>query len=93
MLKTNKYFDGNVKSIAFQSETLPASVGVMAKGQYVFNAADKEKMTVISGALTIQFPNSDTSQTYNAGESFDVPANSSFNVSVASDTSYLCLYG
>ena len=93
MFKTNEYFDGKVKSIAFQSETLPASVGVMAKGEYVFSTAGKEKMTVISGALTIQYPDSDESTTYNAGESFDVAANSSFNVSVESDTSYLCLYG
>ena len=53
MFKTNEYFDGKVKSIAFQSETLPASVGVMAKGEYVFSTGVKEKMTVISGALTI----------------------------------------
>lgn len=93
MFKTNEYFDGKVKSIAFQGEDLPASVGVMAKGEYVFNTADKEKMTVISGALNIKFPNSDEGHTYMAGESFVVPANSSFNVSVASNTSYLCLYG
>ncbi len=91
MIKTNEYFDGKVKSISFQSETLPTSVGVMAKGDYVFNTGDKEKMTVTSGALTIQFPDSDTNHTYDAGESFDVPANSSFHVSVVSDSSYLCL--
>lgn len=28
MLKTNQYFDGDVVSIAFQTETLPATVGV-----------------------------------------------------------------
>ena len=93
MFKTNEYFDGKVKSIAFQSDTLPASVGVMAKGEYVFSTSVKEKMTVISGALSIQFSDSDESHTYHPGESFDVPANSSFNVSVVADSSYLCLYG
>jgi uncharacterized protein YaiE (UPF0345 family) len=30
MLPINPYFDGQVASIAFQTETLPATVGVMA---------------------------------------------------------------
>ena len=93
MFKTNEYFDGKVTSVAFQTETLPATVGVMAPGDYTFNTNDKEKMTVISGALSIQFPDEESSTTYSAGESFDVAANASFNVSVAIDTAYLCLYG
>jgi hypothetical protein len=30
VLEVNEYFDGKVKSIRFESPTLPASVGVMA---------------------------------------------------------------
>jgi len=93
MFKTNEYFDGNVKSIAFQTATLPATVGVMAVGDYVFNTGDKEKMTVVSGAMTITFAGANESQTFNAGESFDVKANSSFDVSIAEETAYLCVYG
>lgn len=92
MFKTNEYFDGKVKSIAFQTETLPATVGVMAPGDYTFNTADKEKMTVISGALKVQL-SGQLQQTYNAGESFDIPANSAFAVNVDTETAYLCLYG
>jgi len=93
MFKTNEYFDGKVKSIAFQTETLPATVGVMAPGEYIFNTTTKEKMTVISGSLTIKLSDSNESQSYNAGESFDVDANSSFNVDVTVETAYLCVYG
>jgi len=93
MTSINEYFDGNVKSIAFETETLPATVGVMVPGEYVFDTRDKEKVTVISGALSIQLTGEDTYQTYNEGQSFNVPANSSFNVKVTTDTSYLCLYG
>ncbi|MEN9461547.1 MAG: hypothetical protein RIS84_1567, partial [Pseudomonadota bacterium] len=32
MFKTNEYFDGKVKSIAFQTAEYPATVGVMAVG-------------------------------------------------------------
>ena len=93
MFKTNEYFDGKVKSIAFQTASLPATVGVMAPGDYVFNTDDKEKMTVISGALTVKLPDSEHKQTFSAGESFNVPANSTFDVSVSEETAYLCLYG
>ncbi len=33
MFKINQYFDGKVASIAFQTATLPATVGVMAVGR------------------------------------------------------------
>lgn len=93
MFKTNEYFDGKVKSIAFQTETLPATVGVMAPGDYVFNTGDKEKMVVVSGSLTIKLAGDSSDTTYTAGESFDVDANSSFDVKVSVETAYLCIYG
>ena len=93
MFKTNEYFDGKVKSIAFQTSTLPATVGVMAVGDYVFNTGDKEKMTVVSGAMTIKLADKDEAKTYTAGESFEVAANSSFDVNVTEETAYLCVYG
>lgn len=93
MFETNEYFDGKVKSIAFQTETLPATVGVMAPGDYVFNTGEKEKMVVVSGSLTIKLAADSSETTYTAGESFDVEANSSFDVKVSVETAYLCIYG
>lgn len=92
MLETNEYFDGSVKSIAFKTENHPATVGVMVPGDYVFNTVDKEKMTVVSGNLAIKLAGNDKEQAYTAGESFEVEANSSFDVKVAVETAYLCLY-
>lgn len=93
MFETNEYFDGKVKSIAFQTETLPATVGVMAPGEYTFGTGKPEKMTVVSGALTIQLPGEKAWQTFEAGDSFDVPGDANFGVKVAVETAYLCLYG
>lgn len=93
MLDVNEYFDGKVKSIAFKTDTLPATVGVMAPGEYAFKTGDRETVTVVSGALTIKLDGENDCTTYNAGESFKVPGNSSFDVKVTSDTAYLCLYG
>lgn len=92
MFKTNEYFDGKVKSIAFQTETLPATVGVMAPGDYEFGTAAKEKMTVVSGTLSAKLPGASEFQTFAAGDSFDLPADSKFSVKVACETAYLCLY-
>lgn len=93
MFKTNEYFEGKVKSIAFQGQNKPATVGVMAAGDYVFNTADKEKMTVVSGEMKIKFNADEEIQSYTAGQSFDVAENSTFDVNVTADCAYLCEYG
>ena len=93
MIEVNEYFDGNVKSLSLKTDTLPATVGVMLPGEYVFNTADKEKVTVISGALNIKLSEHASEKTFVAGELFDVAENSAFNVRVESETAYLCLYG
>lgn len=92
MLKVNEYFDGKVKSIGFQTATLPATVGVMAPGEYTFSTSKKEVMTVVSGALTVLLPGSSDWKVFEAGSAFDVPANASFQLKVAIDTAYLCTY-
>jgi uncharacterized protein YaiE (UPF0345 family) len=93
MFKTNEYFDGKVTSIAFQTKAKPATVGVMAVGDYVFNTAEPEEMTVVSGAMTIKLAETDQECHYQAGESFSVPANSRFDVKISVETAYLCIYG
>lgn len=93
MFKINQYFDGQVASIAFQTSSLPATVGVMAAGDYEFGTAEKETMTVVSGELIIQQPNQSDWTTYPAGASFEVAANCRFKVKVPVETAYLCLYG
>ena len=92
MLKVNEYFDGKVKSIGFQTATLPATVGVMVPGDYEFGTSQKEVMTVVSGALTVKLPEAEEWKTFSAGDSFTVEANKKFQLQVAVDTAYLCTY-
>lgn len=92
MFKVNEYFDGKVASIAFQTATLPATVGVMAIGEYEFGTSQKEVMTVVSGALTAKLPGSDEWMLYEKGTSFSVDAGVSFQVKVEEETAYLCTY-
>lgn len=92
MFKVNQYFDGKVASIAFAGEQLPATVGVMAPGEYEFGTSQHEVMTVVSGALTVLLPGANGWQTYSRGQQFEVPANVKFQLQVAVDTAYLCTY-
>ncbi len=92
MFNINQYFDGKVASIAFQTETLPATVGVMAKGDYEFGTTQKETMTVVSGTLTVKLPGSDNWQDYHAGDQFIIEANETFQLQVPVETAYLCTY-
>jgi hypothetical protein len=93
VFKVNDYFGGKVKSIAFQTATLPATVGVMAPGEYEFATSRKETMTVVSGALAVKLPDGGDWQTFETGRSFGVAAGRKFQLKVAVDTAYLCTYG
>jgi len=92
VFEVNEYFNGNVKSIAFQTETIPATVGVMAPGNYEFSTSQKENMTVVSGALTAKLPGSSEWQTFKPGQSFIIEANRTFELKVTVDTAYFCTY-
>lgn len=93
MPSVNQYFDNKVTSIAFQTATKPATVGVMEIGEYEFGTSEFETMTVVSGALTVKLPDSDDWQTFSAGEQFTVEAKQKFQVKIDVESAYLCTYG
>jgi len=92
MFKVNEYFDGTVKSIAFQQAEGAATIGVMAPGKYNFGTAEREIMHVVSGSLKVLLPGANDWETFNAGDQFRVPANSKFDLEVSVETAYLCEY-
>ena len=92
MFNVNEYFDGKVKSIGFNAFDGNATVGVMAAGEYTFGTSTVELMTVTCGQMQVKLPDSDDWKTYNAGETFRVEANQSFDVKMNTDTAYLCIY-
>ena len=89
----NSYFDGKVtsRSITFSNGEVK-SLGVMLPGAYEFNTEDKEIMEILSGDLIVKLPDSDVWKSIQGGESFEVPANASFQVKVAELTDYCCSY-
>jgi uncharacterized protein YaiE (UPF0345 family) len=92
MIKENTYFEGNVKSLAFTQTDGDSSIGVMAPGEYTFGTVAPEKMTVVKGALTVRFANTEEWKTYTAGQAFNVEGESSFDLQVDQATAYLCEY-
>ena len=92
MFKVNEYFDGSVKSIAFGMTAGPATIGVMAAGEYEFGTSQLEVMHVIAGALSVKLPGSERWEDFTGGSQFTVPANSKFQLKVTQDSAYLCEY-
>ena len=92
MFETNEYFDGKVKSIAFETEEGHATLGVMAPGQYAFGTTTVEYMTVISGEMTVMLPDEKEWKTFKESETFIVGKDKKFGVKTKVDTAYKCLY-
>lgn len=87
----NVYFEGKVQSLGLSTEKGKATVGVMNAGTYVFGTSTHETMEVVAGVLKAKLNNADW-VSYNKGESFEVAANTSFEVQCDTDVAYICYY-
>lgn len=92
MINVNEYFEGSVKSLGYTRANGKSTVGVMEPGTYTFNTGSPETMIVIEGEMNVLLHDEETWKAYRDGDRFDVPGNSSFQVKVATQTSYLCRY-
>jgi uncharacterized protein YaiE (UPF0345 family) len=92
VVKVNEYFDGKVKSFNVDDGESKKTVGVMEPGEYEFETQTKEIMTVVTGSLSVFFPEYNEWEDFDAGASFDIPAQSKFKVKVEKETAYLCEY-
>jgi len=92
MFKVNEYFDGRVKSLAFENSEGPVTCGVMAPGEYEFGTSTIEYMTVTSGALIVQLPGENEWKEYKPFETFVVGKDLKFKVKVEVQTAYKCVY-
>jgi hypothetical protein len=92
MFKVNEYYDGKVKSLAFENTEGTVTAGVMAPGEYEFGTSTVEYMTVVSGKLTVQLPGEEEWQSYGPYETFIVEKDVTFRVKVEEETAYKCIY-
>ncbi len=89
----NIYFDGKVSSrvVEFPGGEVK-TLGIMLPGEYRFGTEKREVMDIQAGSVDILLPGEDTWRTVTAGQSFDVPANASFDIRVTEVTDYCCSY-
>ncbi len=89
----NVYFDGKVTSrtVEFANGDVK-TLGIMLPGDYRFGTAKKEIMEILSGQVEILLPGEDLWRKISGGDSFEVPANSAFDIKVLSVTDYCCSY-
>ncbi len=91
--EANVYFDGKVTSrtVVFEDGT-KKTLGFMLAGEYSFDTGVAEVMEMIGGSMDVLLPGSTHWKTYKAGESFEVPANSKFDLVVKEYADYCCSY-
>ncbi|MCJ8295098.1 MAG: pyrimidine/purine nucleoside phosphorylase [Colwellia sp.] len=87
------YFDGKVTSrkLTFNDGSFK-TLGIMMPGDYKFATAEKELMEITAGECEILLAGSDTWQNISAGQSFNVAANSSFEIKAKTLVDYCCSY-
>lgn len=92
--KANVYFDGKVTSrtVLFPDGTRK-TLGLMMPGEYEFGTETREVMEVLAGEMRVLLPGREDWQTFGAGESFEVPAGSSFKLALDGVADYCCSYG
>ncbi len=61
-------------------------------GEYEFGTADKEIMEILDSSMKIQLPGNESWLDMKEGQSFKVPANSSFKLVVEEISDYCCSY-
>lgn len=91
--EANVYFAGGVvsRTVLFPDGT-KKTLGIMQPGDYEFNTGAAEIMEILSGELDLKMPGSAGWDRIGGGESFQVPANSSFTMRVLSLTDYCCSF-
>jgi uncharacterized protein YaiE (UPF0345 family) len=92
--KANVYFDGKVvsHSLVFPDGS-KKTLGLIYPGRFHFGTNQAERMELVAGACTVNLDGQSSSQHYTAGQSFEVPAKSGFDIEVQSGIcEYICSF-
>ena len=93
--KASVYFDGKCIShgITFADGTRK-SVGVILPATLTFNTGAPEIMEGVGGSCRVRLKGETEWTTWGAGQSFNVPGNSSFDIEVTGEPyHYICHFG
>lgn len=89
--KSNVYFDGRcVSHTVLFADGTKKTVGVIFPSSLTFNTGAPEIMEIIGGRCRVQLAGESQWQEYGAGQSFNVPGNSSFQIETLELLDYVC---
>lgn len=91
MIKLNEYFGGQVKSLGFELDCTPYTVGVILAGSYTFNTEKIEHLQIVTGEIDIK-PAGGSWQKLKKGEATVIPAGISFDLTLKNPAAYICAY-
>jgi hypothetical protein len=90
----NVYFDGKcVSHTVTLADGTRKSVGVILPSTLKFNTGAPEIMELLQGQCKVRLAGSDTWTAYAGGQSFEVGANTSFDIETLEDLHYVCHFG
>lgn len=92
--KANIYFDGKVVSHSLEkADGSKVTLGLIYPGSYHFATGKAERMEIVAGACSVVLDGATTSSDYSAGDSFEIPANSGFTITVTDGIcEYICTF-
>ena len=95
VVKANVYFDGKCVSHSITlADGTKKSVGVILPSTLTFNTGAPEIMESVAGSCRVKLAGESEWKTYSAGQSFNVPGNSSFDIEVSGEPyHYVCHFG
>ena len=90
----NVYFDGKCVShtVVFADGTRK-TIGVILPSSLTFNTGAPEIMEGVGGACRVKLKGESEWKVYGAGQSFNVPGNSSFEIACDEPYHYVCHFG
>lgn len=92
--KANVYFDGKcVSHTVHFGDGTRKSVGVLFPSQLTFKTAEPERMEIVAGKCRVKLAGDSEWRALQAGDSFNVPANSSFDIEPLETVDYVCHFG
>jgi uncharacterized protein YaiE (UPF0345 family) len=92
--KANIYFDGKcVSHTVLFADGTRKSIGVIFPSSLTFNTGAPEIMELNGGSCRIRLKGETEWKTYGAGQQFDVPGNSSFDIETIETLDYVCHFG
>ena len=92
--KANVYFEGKVAShsILFPDGS-KKTLGLIYPGKFHFGTDKAERMEIVSGQCAVKLDGQPAVTAYAAGQAFDVPAKSGFDIEVTSGIcEYICSF-